>query len=329
MIPYIRVPDLTLGSSPIHVFGQTFAPPALHPFGILVASAVVLGTSLALRRGRKLGYDLELLNSFITWMLLFGFVLSHMLDQIFYHPEEIVRRPISLIMVHEGLSSFGGFVGATIGVFVWKYFRWAPLFSVGGVSFSFFRRRETSVPLLPFIDVIQAIFPTAWILGRSGCSVVHDHPGARAPEGAFLAIDWPVPGEHARTVSLGPIDFVWGSVPRWDLGFLELVFTIFVAVCFMLTWRKKLPIGMYVVVVSLAYAPVRFCMDFLRITEGEAADRRYGQLTFAQWLCVGLFLFGFALWAYVRRIEKKGIDLAAPVRVRPEAPAPPSDALPA
>ena len=43
-------------------------------------------------------------------MLIAGFMGGHMLDEIFYHPQELVKRPWSLFFLWEGLSSFGGFV---------------------------------------------------------------------------------------------------------------------------------------------------------------------------------------------------------------------------
>src|SRR2546430_6263581 len=107
MIPYIKVPDLQLGPIP------------LHPFGILVATGVLVGTAIATRRGQKIGFDLVLLNSFITWMLVAGFIGGHVLDELFYHWDEVVKRPWSLLFLWEGLSSFGGFVGALIGVILW------------------------------------------------------------------------------------------------------------------------------------------------------------------------------------------------------------------
>src|SRR6476469_770571 len=140
MIPYIHVPDLKLG------------PLTLHPFGLLVATGVILGTSLATRRARFLGLDVERLNSFITWMLVAGFIGGHMLDEIFYHPAEILRRPWSLFMLWEGLSSFGGFVGGLIGVLLWKYFELAPVGKVGSVVFHWFKRRPAPQSVLPFSD---------------------------------------------------------------------------------------------------------------------------------------------------------------------------------
>ncbi len=298
MIPYIKVPDFHVGPLP------------LHPFGLLVATGVLLGTALATRRGKQRGFDLDRLNSFITWMLAGGFIGGHVLDSIFYHPDEVARRPWSLLMLWEGLSSFGGFLGGFIGVVLWKYFEWHR-----GLH-----KRPVPLPVLPFCDLILSVFPVAWIFGRSGCSVVHDHPGALASAHTLLAVAYPGarpqftegPGNHWY---LGPITLIQGQYPRFDLGLLEVMFTVVLAACFALTWRKRLWTGTYVVVVCLAYGPVRFAMDFLRIRDEEGADLRYAGLTPAQWGCVALVVFGLALLAYVRRLKKRGIDPADAVRV--------------
>ncbi|MFO0672800.1 MAG: hypothetical protein U0235_24820 [Polyangiaceae bacterium] len=46
---------------------------------------------------RTRGMDLVRLNSFVTWMLVAGFIGGHMLDSIFYHPKEVMKDPLSLI----------------------------------------------------------------------------------------------------------------------------------------------------------------------------------------------------------------------------------------
>src|SRR5579883_1995704 len=152
MIPYIKVPDL-------HISVLT-----LHPFGILVATGVLIGTALATRRAKHLGYDVVLFNSFVTWMLVAGFIGGHVLDELFYHWDDVVKRPYSLAFLWEGLSSFGGFVGALIGILLWKRFDWHR-----GLH-----KRKTVLPVFPFADIVLAVFPVAWIFGRTGCSVVHD-----------------------------------------------------------------------------------------------------------------------------------------------------------
>lgn len=307
MIPYIHVSDFPLGPIP------------LHPFGLLVAIGVLIGTWITTWRAKRIGYDVDLLNSFITWMLVAGFIGGHVLDEIFYHPDEIAKNPLSLLYLWAGLSSFGGFVGALIGIILWKYFEWLPPGEKGEGKQVIGRlwRRPHTLPLLPFADIVLSVFPIAWIFGRGGCSIVHDHPGAKAPIGSLLAVQYgPGPKtEYGPVVASGEhlIEIIHGNAPRWDLGLLEWMFTVVLSIVLVTTWRKKVPTGTYIAAVALTYAPVRFVMDFLRIsaTEGKEADIRYGQLTFAQYMCIALFTFGVAIVLLIRRNQARGYDPAS------------------
>lgn len=295
MIPYIHVPDLKLG------------PLTLHPFGLLVATGVIIGTWLATKRAKQRRLDLDKLNSFITWMLVAGFLGGHMLDQIFYHPAEVAKRPWSIFLLWEGLSSFGGFVGGLIGVILWKYFEAVPVLRTPFFTLSTIKKRPIPMPIMPFCDLILSVFPVAWIFGRSGCSVVHDHQGAKAPIGSWLAVQFG-PDDPATRFHLGPIEFRHGTTPHFDLGLLEMMFTVVLATILALTWRRKLTTGSYIAVVALAYAPVRFAMDFLRVKDMENADPRYGHLTPAQWACVALFTFGLVMVAKITQLRRTGED---------------------
>jgi phosphatidylglycerol:prolipoprotein diacylglycerol transferase len=314
MIPYIHVPDLKIG------------PLTLHPFGLLVATGVILGTYLATRRARQRGLDLEKLNSFITWMLIGGFLGGHMLDQVFYHWPEFVKRPWSIFLLYEGLSSFGGFIGAFIGITLWKFYETAPLARVPGIGFIIprFRKRELTMPILPFADVILSVFPVAWVFGRSGCSVVHDHPGMKAEAGSWLAVAFGRPERIQKLLSIGTgdLELRWGNAPQFDLGLLEMMFTVILATLLALTWRKKLATGSYVAATALCYAPVRFAMDFLRVRDVDQADPRFGSLTPAQWMCVVLFLFGIGMVLHVRKIKASGRDPMDLVSLPREEPLP-------
>jgi phosphatidylglycerol:prolipoprotein diacylglycerol transferase len=310
MVPYIHVPDILIGPLP------------LHPFGLLVATGVLVGTSVTTKRAEKLGYDVVQLNSFVTWMLITAFVLSHVLDQLFYHWDEVVARPLSLIWIWQGLSSFGGFVGAVVGIVLWKFFV---------IEDKRVRLRPQPMPLLPFADLVMSVLPLGWMFGRAGCATVHDHPGLRATADTLLAVAYPScypcrvekgvitglrPDETVTHV--GFIEFIHGHDPKFDLGFLELLFTIVLATCFALTWRRKVPLGSYVVATALAYSPVRFAMDFLRVPDTLNGDTRYAGLTPAQYGCIALFLFGVWMIPYVRRLAASGADPASGLRAPPE-----------
>jgi phosphatidylglycerol:prolipoprotein diacylglycerol transferase len=324
LIPYLKVPELTIGPVP------------LHAFGLLVATGVLIGTALATSRARKRGFDLDLLNSFITWMLVVGFIGGHVLDEIFYHPDEIVQDPLSLLKLWAGLSSFGGLTGALIGIILWKYFDYHPIGSKEGWGFV---KNARPRPILPFADLILSVFPVAWIFGRSGCSSVHDHPGDLATGGSWLAVEFPsinpaYSGGLGDVHTFGPVingqplvrfvegRLIHGHFPRYDLGLLELMFTIMLSGFIALTWRKRVPTGTYIVVTSLAYAPVRFAMDFLRIRGGQAegADPRYAGLTPAQWECFATFMLGLYMLRVVLKMKAAGFDPADLVKARPLPP---------
>jgi phosphatidylglycerol---prolipoprotein diacylglyceryl transferase len=297
MVPYIHVPDFHLGPLPI------------HPFGLLVATGVLVGTSITTRRAQKLGYDLIQLNSFVTWMLVSAFLLSHVLDELFYHWDDVVAHPWSLLLPWTGLSSFGGFIGALVGVLLWKYF----VFEEGRL-----RVRPRPMPILPFADLVLSVLPIGWMFGRAGCSSVHDHLGARAAPHTLLAVAHPLGPNDGPITHIGFIELLHGHDPRFDLGFLELLFTIVLVICFVVTWRRRVPMGSYVVVTALAYPPVRFAMDFLRLPESEGGDTRYAGLTPAQYGCIALFVFGLAMIVYLRNLHARGLDPVEAIRERPD-----------
>jgi phosphatidylglycerol:prolipoprotein diacylglycerol transferase len=305
MIPFIHIPDFHIGPVP------------LHPFGILVATGVMAGTAVTTRRARTLGYDLVKLNSFVTWMLVTAFVLSHMLDQIFYHWAELVKAPWSLFTLWTGLSSYGGFVGAVVGIVLWKYF----VIEDGRP-----RKRSKPSPILPFADLVLSVFPIGWMFGRAGCASVHDHLGATAAPGTWIAVEAPTGARDEVVTHVGFIDFTHGHHLRFDLGLLEMIFTVLLAASFALTWRRKLPVGTYAVVSALAYAPVRFAMDFLRVPENEGGDTRYWGLTPAQYGCFLLFAYGIYMIFYVRKLKASGVDIIEPLRATEPAPAEAADA---
>jgi phosphatidylglycerol:prolipoprotein diacylglycerol transferase len=168
LIPYVQLPDLVV--VPQGAFGSfPPIPLSLKPFGTLVAIGVYLGAYLAVRQAKRLGLDEKLVVSFIIWVVGAGFVGGHVLDTLFYFPERIAKDPLSLLKLWEGLSSFGGFIGAGIGVFLWRW-----------------RHQQ---PVLPYVDVVGSAFPVGWVFGRSGCAVAHDHPGLRSD--LWFAVQYP------------------------------------------------------------------------------------------------------------------------------------------
>ena len=197
------------------------------------------------------------MTSFIAWVVGVGFVGGHVLDEVFYYPQRLLEDPLSLFKLWDGLSSFGGFTGAFIGMLIW--------------------RSRYRVAVLPYADNVMAMLPVGWAFGRAGCATAHDHPG--------LLSD-----------SLFAVRYPGGS--RFDLGLLELLLTIPLALTFLYLAKKPRPWGFFSALACVTYAPLRFALDFLREHEGVpgdihgAIDPRYFFLTPAQWECFALLGFG-------------------------------------
>lgn len=272
LIPYIAIPELPL-SFLLHVpvLGNLFDaahPPSIKPFGALVALGVWLGSVVAVKHARERGVDENKMNTFIFWVVGLGFVGGHMLDAIFYHPRQVAENPLYLFMLWDGLSSFGGFIGAIVGAVAYRHFK--------------------KEKILAYCEMVCSAFPLAWVFGRAGCASVHDHPGRLSD--AWYAVKY-------------PIDSPPGYVGRFDLGLYEMVLTIPLAIAFWWLWRKgKRGNGFFIGVMCIAYAPVRFFLDFLRVDEGtmSGADPRYAGLTPAQWASFGLLALGI----YFYRLSK-------------------------
>lgn len=173
LIPYVHIPDFEV--VPQGAFGNfPPVPISLKPFGTLVAIGVYLGAYLTVRQAKRLGLDEKVAVTFMIWVGGAGFIGGHMFDTLFYYPERIAQDPLSLFKLWEGLSSFGGFIGAALGVLVWKW--------------------RFRLVALPYMDVVASSFPVGWLFGRTGCAVAHDHPGiasdlwfaVRYPDGGRL-----------------------------------------------------------------------------------------------------------------------------------------------
>ena len=263
MIPDFSVPEIPFlpGTHTVEVLGRKYdlGPWTIKPFGALVALGVYVGMIITTRIGAARGLPRHAVARFLYWVLVCAFVGGHVLDVAFYHPSLIIHDPLSLLRLWDGLSSFGGFIGALIGVLAFKKY-----YKVKNV--------------LPFVETMGTAFPVGWAFGRLGCAVVHDHPG-------ITTHTW--------------FDVAFKDGPRLDLGLCEMAFATLIAIVCMGLARKPRPPGFVLGFTMLSYAPVRFALDFLRIdyTRSVYADPRYLELTPAQWGSIAMGIAGFVfLW---------------------------------
>jgi phosphatidylglycerol:prolipoprotein diacylglycerol transferase len=257
MIPYIEVPDLPVMGARFHIFGFLVAVGVLLGHGVLSARAESLGLGPASR-----------VDLFVVVVFACGFLVGHMVDTVFYHPEALRQGWQELFMVHHGLSSVGGVFGAV----------------VGGLLFL----RAYKLDPWTWTDLCTYSFPFGWFFGRMGCAAVHDHPGR---------------------LSDSPLAVRFPGGARFDLGLLEFLATPLLIALVVWVSRKTSRPGMISGALCVAYALVRFPMDFLRATDlGPEGDRRYAGLTPAQYACLGGVVLGAWVLHRARRNPPLRLD---------------------
>ena len=241
MFPYFEQPSISLG------------PITVHAFGVLVAAAIVLGYWMLVQRAEKRGLDGEVASGLAVWMVACGLLSAHLVAVTLSDPRNILHDPLVLVRLWEGLSSFGGILGGILGG-LW------------------FMRRSglKSSAIWGYLDLVAFVFPFAWILGRAGCALAHDHPGV--PSDGWWAVRYP-------------------DGPRLNLGLLEFFYTLILAGLFLFLDRRRRRSGFYFGLFFVLYGPVRFFMDGLRV-----GDAQYLGFTLAQYgSVVGVLLGGVVL----------------------------------
>ena len=282
MIPYFAQPE-------VHLFGQI----TIHAFGAIVAVAVIVGWRMAVSRARAKGLEPELFEDLLLYVILSGFVVAHLYSVLAYFPREAREDPFLLLKFWEDISSFGGFAGGLLGL--WLFFR--------------FKARDVDAAArLRYLDVIAYIFPFAWAIGRIACTVAHDHPGTvtsfplgirlNSPEAqAYIAFFY---REAGRLAELPP-PAVLAKMAFHDLGWYEFLFMSCLMVpAFLALDRKPRPPGFFLIAFPLLYVPARFLLDFLRIS-----DARYFGLTPGQYAGIAIFLVALFFMVRIPRWKEK------------------------
>lgn len=214
MLPYFQQHAIPLG--PLRIF----------PFGMLVLTGIVIGILMLRARAARLGLDRETALHFCFALLVCGLAGAHILRVLFFESELLQSDPAALFNFRRGgIYSFGGLFAGLLGG--WLYLRWCKL---------------NAAKTWQYFDLLGFVFPFAWIFGRAGCAVAHDHPGIQAYN--WLSVQFPT-----------------GS--RYDLGLLECLFLLPVIALFLWLDRRPRPTGFYLGMFLVIYGPFRFCLDSL------------------------------------------------------------------
>jgi phosphatidylglycerol:prolipoprotein diacylglycerol transferase len=239
MIPYVEFHNIDLGFLQVPVFG------------LLVATGILLGRFWLQRRTESLHLDAGLIPGFVFWIVFVG-MAGAVLMKLAYEPERLVMLFISPRTLYEsglGIASFGGlFAGLPAGCLYLRYCK---------------------APVIPYLDALAFVFPRAWLFGRLGCALAHDHPGI-ASNNSF-AVRFP-------------------GGPRFDLGLLEVFYTL--AYLLLLKFLDNHPRGQgfYIALFLTTYGVFRLALDQL-----HESPPAYLAFTVDQWASFTAIVAGFAM----------------------------------
>jgi phosphatidylglycerol:prolipoprotein diacylglycerol transferase len=271
-LPYFDIPTFDI---PIPFVGHL----PIQPFGMLVATGVLIGAEICRRYSLKYGVDDDDLRKLTGLVVITGFVGAHVFDVLAYNRDEMAEDPLLMLKLWHGISSYGGFIGGGVGlaVVVW------------------YKRLRTGL----VFDTIGVGLILGFTIGRIGCTIVHDHIGAATD--FSLGFDYPHAALEARRL-LGEFPGAGAITRAHNLGFYELMYLILVDILVLtLAFKRKkpFPAGFLAVLITALYAPVRFFLEFLRLS---SSDPRYLGFTFAQWMSITVF--GISLVAAATLIRK-------------------------
>lgn len=255
MFPYITISKITLGFITISVFN------------LLVILAVCIGFLIVWVRSSHLGFNKRTKIWLISSFIFVGFIVSHIFEIVFYNPKVLQRNPVDLLRFWGAMSSYGGIMGGLLYVIIiMKYLRLHRNIQLG------------------FIDCIAFAFPFAWVFGRLGCALAHDHVGINTDH--WLAVQFP-----------------GGS--RLDLGLIEFLYTLLIAILFVFLNFYRWPPGFFISSFCILYGPARFIMDNFR-----TGDPRYLGWTPGQYGSIVItFIGAYLIISIIRQQGYKKIYL--------------------
>jgi phosphatidylglycerol:prolipoprotein diacylglycerol transferase len=230
-------------------------PFTLQSFGVLAAAGVALAAWLLVREARRAGLDPTPLLEVPVWAIAGGILGAHLMHVFLYHPEEL-HGPHGALQI---LKLWDG-LSSTGGV-------------LGGTLAVVLWFRAHGRAFSDYADVFALAVAPGWAVARIGCFTVHDHPG---------------------TLTSFPLAVAFPGGARHDLGLYDaLLLGAIAALLFRASRTNKLA-GRLLPLLALLYGTGRFLLDFLRASDVPYADARYFGLTPAQYVCIGLVVYGAA-----------------------------------
>ena len=231
-------------------------PIAFYTWGSFVALGYICGLLLSRFLARKQGISESVVFSLFLWVFVASMVGARLLYVILFW-DIYAEQPSRIFNVQDGgLVMLGGFVC--------------------GILATVYVAKKHGLRVWALADISAPALAAGLAIGRIGCFLINDQPGARIAQtsaAAAWAIQWP-DGALRHPVALYLI--IWNA-----------------AVCVFLMWISRRQIKCAVVGLTTwsflgLYGLGRLVLDSTRATDVLYADPRWLYLTVSQWAGLGL-----------------------------------------
>lgn len=268
----------------------------LHTYGLLLATAFLVGVVLAQREARRRGQEPERIADLAFWVLVAA-IAGSMVFYVFLNLGEFTGRnfwadppfqgvPRFLIVWRVGLVFYGGFIGALL------------------VSLWYMRRHR--MPFLAYADTVIPSVAFGHFLGRLGCFAAGCCWGSLADEHLPWAARFPprsnVYEAFAGSTAYGPQFFSADRLTTAPLHPVQLYeafgeLAIFLVLVVLVRPRKRFH-GQVLATWLVVYALLRGVVELFR---GDLARETWAGLNSGQWTSVVILALGLLIWFAIPR----------------------------
>lgn len=246
----------------------------VHTYGVLVATAFLVGMWWGGYDARRRGENPQRIMDLVFYMLLSGVLVSRLHYILVVDPGMFLRAPLDVFKIWQGgITWYGGVIGGTLGVvaYVWYY------------KLSFWTCADI---VAPGLSIGHAI-------GRLGCLMAGCCHGLPSPVGAWYGITFP-----DGVGSLAP-----AGIPLYPTQLMESAGEVLIFLFLVWRGRHQKFSGQIVALYLMVYAVLRFVLEYFR---GDT-DRGWfwePYVSTSQGIAVFMFAAGFTMYLWRRRYAK-------------------------
>jgi phosphatidylglycerol---prolipoprotein diacylglyceryl transferase len=204
-----------------------FGPVEMPAFRVTLVVAVLWGGYIMVKRACRLGMSGILMFNVSQWAVVFGFAGAHVAKLVMDYNSSFRIDPSIIFTSSRGIRSIGGLAGGLLGALLFCKLK-----------------RVAWMDTVRMLDVMAFAMPFAFMVGRLGCFLAHDHRGL--PSSSWIAVQFPE-----------------GS--RYDLGLIECLFLMAVSALFYWLGRRPRPVGFFIGLYGIGYGSFRIWLDTLHV----------------------------------------------------------------